>query len=84
MTRPGPDCAELWQRRGWVTSTLFDASQAVAEVEHQGPVPFGDRSAGGSWVVGAVLEVALTALRPGAGCRRVDRGQQAYPPTPAA
>jgi hypothetical protein len=47
MTRPGPDCAELWQRRGWVTSKVFDASQAVAEVEHQGPVPFGDRSAGG-------------------------------------
>jgi hypothetical protein len=46
MARPGPDCAELWQRRGWVTSKVFDASQAVAEVEHQDPVPFGDRGAG--------------------------------------
>lgn len=29
-----PDYAELWQRRGWVTSKVFDAPQAVAEVEY--------------------------------------------------
>ena len=29
-----PDYAQLWQRRGWVTSKVFDAPQAVAEVEY--------------------------------------------------
>jgi 5-methyltetrahydropteroyltriglutamate--homocysteine methyltransferase len=30
-----PDYAELWQRRGWVTSKVFDAPQALAEVEYK-------------------------------------------------
>jgi 5-methyltetrahydropteroyltriglutamate--homocysteine methyltransferase len=29
-----PDYGELWQKRGWVTSKVFDAPQAVAEVEY--------------------------------------------------
>src|ERR1700754_1293775 len=29
-----PDYAELWQKRGWVTSKVFDAPQAVAELEY--------------------------------------------------
>lgn len=29
-----PDYAELWQRRGWVTSKVFDAPQAVAELDY--------------------------------------------------
>jgi 5-methyltetrahydropteroyltriglutamate--homocysteine methyltransferase len=29
-----PDYAQLWQSRGWVTSKVFDAPQAVAEVEY--------------------------------------------------
>ena len=29
-----PDYAQLWERRGWVTSKVFDAPQAVAEVEY--------------------------------------------------
>lgn len=31
-----PDYAELWLRRGWTTSKVFDAPQAVAEVEYTG------------------------------------------------
>jgi 5-methyltetrahydropteroyltriglutamate--homocysteine methyltransferase len=29
-----PDYGELWQKRGWVTSKVFDAPQAVAEVQY--------------------------------------------------
>jgi 5-methyltetrahydropteroyltriglutamate--homocysteine methyltransferase len=29
-----PDYAELWQKRGWVHSKVFDAPQAVAELEY--------------------------------------------------
>lgn len=29
-----PDYGELWQKRGWVTSKVFDAPQAVAELEY--------------------------------------------------
>jgi 5-methyltetrahydropteroyltriglutamate--homocysteine methyltransferase len=29
-----PDYGELWQKRGWVTSKVFDAPQAVAEVHY--------------------------------------------------
>jgi 5-methyltetrahydropteroyltriglutamate--homocysteine methyltransferase len=31
-----PDYGELWQKRGWVTSKVFDAPQAVAEVQYVG------------------------------------------------